>query len=74
MRSEVKGCLVCEHPERAAVEAWLDAGFGPRSISKRINLSRVQIRRHAERCMSVQEEKDEGGDRSAGQDSEEVPG
>jgi hypothetical protein len=57
----VKDCPVCLHPESASVDGWLKAGFGPRAISRRINLSRVQVKRHLERCLEPagEEEKEE---------------
>ncbi len=59
----MKRCPVCEHPEHSSVNAWLNGGISARSISKRINLSRVRLKRHAERCMGEEdshEVEDEG--------------
>ena len=43
---------MCQNPERSAVDKWLLAGIGPRAISKRIALTRVQVKRHLEHCMA----------------------
>jgi hypothetical protein len=64
----MKDCPVCQHPERSSVDGWLKAGFGPRAISRRINLSRVQIKRHAERCAAAN---GAGEEEEAGEEKEE---
>ena len=46
-------------PSRQANATWFKAGLKPRAISRCVNLSRVQIRRHAERCVENKETKKE---------------
>ena len=48
-------CRVCSNVESSSIDGWLRAGLGPRAIARRISLSRVQLKRHQERCLGSED-------------------